>query len=143
MRSKLLRGLLLAMPLAAITWCVGCVSPDEDGGPEAVLAGTWEFKPENSTNLSKLMLTFDETGELTKVSYQIGAITIDSTALTGGATVDGDNVTIAVAFGANHFFFNGTLDASRTTVVGTASTRITLALVTITIDNGAATLTKQ
>ena len=127
--------------LAMLSVCSGCIPPTPPA--TSVLAGTWELTTETTSNLSQVFLTFDADGVLTKITYQINNITIDANAPVADTDVDGDQVEIVAGFAGNHLTLTGTLNADRTVIVGTTFIQITLGTVTVTIDNGPATLTKQ
>jgi hypothetical protein len=119
----------------------GCPSPTPP--PEAILAGTWELTTEETTELEQTLLTFDANGNLDKVVYQIGNITFTDNNPRGSTTVNGQTVTIDATFAGSGQIFNGTLNADNTVITGTSGTVIRFGNLTIDIDNGAVTLTKQ
>lgn len=135
-RSKMC-VLLLALPL--LVFLAGCPSLL----PTAVLAGTWAFTVEGAPNLNELLLTFNDTGQVTKVTYQLaGGSEISVNAPVGTATVSGKNVTVETTFEGNTLSFNGTLNADDTLVQGMITLHIVVGGVTITVNGGPATMTK-
>jgi len=133
---------LMAGLLAVGGACGGCLVSTSPG--LEVLAGTWELKTEATSDLSQLLLTFDRRGNLTGVTIKISTVTIEPSTVTGSADVNGDQVNIVTGLGlGSYFVFNGILDASRTSIVGTVTLNITLPFISIKIDGGAATLVKQ
>jgi hypothetical protein len=110
----------------------------------AVLAGTWAVTSPSAGQLNQLLLTFDSNGNLQTISYQVSnnaTITVPSPV--GTTSVDGDNVTITSTFNNNGFVFEGVLNSEKTVINGTVTTQITSGDVVVTINRGAATLTKQ
>jgi hypothetical protein len=134
-------GFLLVLPLTGLpTGCGTIFGPS----PETVLAGTWSLTTPSSTDLTQLLLTFNQNGALTTVVYKVGTgITITSNAPTGTTTVAGNNVTITADFIGGALSFNGTLNAAQTVIDGTFTTTITVGTLVISIDSGRGTLTKQ
>ena len=142
LNNKWTMGIALFVPVAALV--NGCASPSKP--PEAVLAGTWSLVPANATTpaLSELLLTFDSNGNLTQTQYQVGSNAVVTTPIIGGdTTVNGSDVTISVGFLGNTLSFAGTLNSTNDLATGNLTTVITVGLSTVTIDNGAATMTKQ
>jgi hypothetical protein len=135
------RTLSLGVALAALAFFSGCivVIPPE----ESELHGTWELTTEQSTDLTQTLLTFDDRGRLTSASYTIAGVTVTDDAISGTSRVDGNNVTITYTFAGNSVSFTGTFNADKTVITGEAGTEIRLGGITISIDNGAVTLTKQ
>jgi hypothetical protein len=134
-------GLLLVVPLVVLPAGCGVVFPPP---PEAVLEGTWEVTSSSSLSLTQLLLTFDQNGDLTRVTYKLGTeVTITAPSPSGTSTVSGKDVTIAATFLGNSLIFNGTLNDSDTVINGTLTTQITVGLIVVTINNGPGTFTKQ
>ncbi len=135
------RMLMVVAPLALVA--AGC--PTTEPPAEAVLAGTWEVSttPEES-DLTQLLLTFNQNGDLQTVTYQVS----DNTVITvpsplGNTNVEGQEVTISSTFLGNSLSFSGTLNETNDVIEGNITTTITVGGIVITIDNGEATLTKQ
>ncbi len=137
--SKRLAGFTLIVPLALLTALSGCLSPPPPP-PEAVLAGDWSLTaPE--TDLSNLMLRFDENGALTLVVYKIGdSATLFQTSPVATSDVNGDAVAIVATFDGNSLSFVGTLDGN--TIDGRITTTITSGSLILVIDDGPATMTR-
>jgi hypothetical protein len=133
-------GLLLAVVCTGLPISCGVLfSPPA----AAVLAGTWELTTPSTASLTQLLLTFDQNGNLTTVTYKLGTeITVTESAPVSTTTVDGKNVTISATFLGNSLDFNGTLNEADTVITGTLSTRIALGTIVITIDGGPGTMTK-
>jgi hypothetical protein len=129
--------LLLTLPL--LLFLTGCPFLF----PASVLAGTWAFTVENAPDLNELLLTFNNTGRITKVTYQVtGGVEITVNNPSGTATVSGKNVTVQTTFNGNTLRFDGTLNSDDTVAQGTITLDIVVGGVTISIDGGAATMTK-
>ena len=133
--------LLLVVPLACLpSGCGTAFSPP----PEAVLSGTWTLTTPSSVPLTQLLLTFDRNGTLTTIAYKLGAdITITTSSVAGTTKVTGKDVSIATAFLGGSLEFNGTLNDADTEITGTLTTQITVGTITVTINGGPGTLTKQ
>lgn len=128
--------LLLALPLLAFV--AGCPLP-----ATAVLEGTWAFTVDSTPNLNELLLTFNQNGQVTNVTYQVtGSAEISVNAPVGQATVNGKNVSVTSTFQGNSLTFNGTLNDDNTVAQGTITLQITVGAVTVTVNGGAATMTK-
>jgi hypothetical protein len=139
-RSGTLRLAVLAMPLTGLL--AGCFTPAPPAA--AVLAGTWAVTVENAPDLKELLLTFDSSGNIQTVQYQIGSNAIITVPAPVGATsVENSTVSISVSFNTNTLAFNGTLDDANNVITGSLTTLIAVGDVTVTIDNGPTTLTKQ
>ena len=111
----------------------------------SALEGTWLVNAE-ADRLTQMLVTFDQTGRLVKVTYQIGSFaTVEETNTTGRGTIDGDNVTIEATFGTgrNTLHFEGSINAAHTQIEGEVTTEIRLLGVRITINSRPATLTEQ
>lgn len=135
---------IAALVLVALASAPGCITITPVPPPEAVLAGTWKLTTAQSTDLVQTLFTFDARGQLDQVSYKVGGnVTITNNAVLAKTSVDGENVTIISAFVGNSIIFNGTLNADQTVITGTTGTEIKLGGITISIDNGAMTLTRQ
>jgi hypothetical protein len=134
------RILLLVLPLAGLrATCIPNQPP-----AEAVLAGTWAVTVAAAPGLEQLLLTFDEEGQLSTVTYKVAdnaVITVPSP--TGTTSVSGQDVTITGTFLGNGLEFEGILNSTNTVITGTLTTHIVVGSAVVTIDNGAATLTKQ
>lgn len=134
-------GLLVVVPLAGLPAGCGTIFGPS---PEALLSGTWSLTTPSTSDLTQLLLTFDQNGVLTTVVYKVvPGITIESNAPTGTTTVAGSNVTITADFIGGSLSFNGTLNAAQTVIDGTFTTTITVGTLIISIDSGPGTLTKQ
>jgi hypothetical protein len=108
-----------------------------------VLEGTWAFTVDSTPNLNELLLTFNQNGQVTNVTYQVtGSAEISVNAPVGQATVNGKNVTVTSTFQGNSLTFNGTLNDDNTVAQGTITLQITVGAVTVTVNGGAATMTK-
>ena len=138
--GTLSRTLSLGLALATLALYSGCISVTS---PEAVLHGTWKLTTDQTTDLTETLLTFDTNGQLTSLSYTAAGVTATNDSITGTSRVDGDNVTITTAFGANSVNFNGTFNAAKTVITGEGDTSATLGGITISVVNGPVTLTKQ
>jgi hypothetical protein len=129
--------LLLALPL--VVFLSGC----QFLFPASVLAGTWAFTVEAAPDLNELLITFNNFGQITNVTYQLaGGNEISVNSPSGTATVSGQNVTVSTTFQGNTLAFNGTLNSDDTVAQGTITLSIVVGGVTINIDGGAATMTK-
>ncbi|HVP12245.1 MAG TPA: hypothetical protein VMV94_13790 [Phycisphaerae bacterium] len=135
-------GLLLMVPFTCLPAGCGVLFAPP---PEAVLAGTWNLTTQTTEPLTQLLLTFDQNGTLTTIVYQIGTDLAITTAVVSSSTdVNGKQVTISTTFLGGTLSFNGTLNDANNVITGTLTTEIVLApLTTVTINGGAATLTKQ
>jgi len=91
--------------------------------PEAVLAGTW-----------RLETSQDKSGSNATVTDNSPHATV---------SVDGLNVSITSQFAGNGLVINGTLNEAHTVITGQQGTEIHIAGLTISIDQGTVTLTKQ
>lgn len=112
--------------------------------PEAVLEGTWSLQVAGNPDLSKLYLTFDRYGDLQTIQYQVGdnaLITVPSPV--SQTNVTGNAVSIAASFSGNTLAFTGTLDSAQDVATGSLTTLITFDGIIISINNGAATMTRQ
>jgi len=131
--------IVIAVPF--VTLLSGCFPPPP---PTSVLEGTWKLTVEGAPDLRDLLLTFDSDGNIQTVQYQIGDNAIITVPAPIGATsVENDTVTISVTFNSNTLAFNGTLNDTNDIITGSLTTLITVGDVTVTIDNGPATMTKQ
>ncbi|MBK9121372.1 MAG: hypothetical protein IPM18_17475 [Phycisphaerales bacterium] len=138
-RSFGLGGVLLAV-LAVVG---GCPAPSEPP-PEAVLAGEWRLSTVEETGISATYLQFNSAGRLTSVRYEFGATTVEGQLRVASTRVDGQSVRIGVGlFGGGSLNFEGTLSADENTITGQASYIYRILGLTITVDNGAATLTRR
>ncbi len=131
-------ALVLAAPLVvALPGCPSLL-------PTAVVEGTWALTAQNAPNLNELLITFNSTGRVTHVTYQLaGGSVISVNAPVGTVTVSGKNVSVNTTFNGNSLTFNGTLNSANTVITGSITTHIVVGAVTVTINNGPATLTKQ
>lgn len=121
----------------------GCVI-ETTPPPESVLAGTWQLTTPTSSTLTQTYLTFDTNGNLSKIVYKIGtSATVTDNSPWGVADVNGKSVTINSQFAGNGLILNGTLNDTNTVIQGTNGTEIRVGSLTITVDNGPVTLTKQ
>ncbi len=112
--------------------------------PEAVLAGTWRLETSQDTTLTQTYLTFNDYGELSKIVYKIGSnATVTDNSPHATVSVDGLNVSITSQFAGNGLVINGTLNEAHTVITGQQGTEIHIAGLTISIDQGTVTLTKQ
>jgi hypothetical protein len=139
-RRKSQAGGLIVLSVASLTGLLGGCVPVP---PEAVLAGTWSVTAEDSPDLKELVFTFDSNGNLSNVTYQVGSnASISVPAPESTTEVNGSSVTISSTFLNNSVVFEGTMNSTNTVITGTLTTQITVGGLIITIDNGAATLTK-
>ena len=132
-------GLVLATAL--LGGCPAATTP-----PEAVLAGTWQLVPSEQFTppLSDWFLTFDSNGELTKVSYTFaGFATVTWNNPPAATTVNGSSVYISTTQSGNGLTFSGTLNSTNTVATGTLSSNLIVGGITISVNQGPATLTKQ
>jgi hypothetical protein len=137
------RGNLLSLSLltAFIIVCAGCTVQTN---PEAVLAGTWTLLEGTTpdTNLTQVLLNFDDQGGLVSVTYVFLGVQATN-ALTDTTTlVSGNQVTITSSGAGFTVNFTGTLNAADTMATGTASWALTILNSTITSPLGSATLVK-
>jgi hypothetical protein len=128
----ILPGLLMVL-------VAGCGTPH----PEAIMAGTWKLATTSDSGLGETLLTFNQNGKLTEINFKIGVLTATYRDLSDRTIVNGDSLTIDSTFLGNGLLFNGILNSDQTVVVGKLTTQIKIPLLTITIDGGDATLTKQ
>ena len=138
--NHLSRIVPLGLALTTLALYTGCIIIPSEASE---LQGTWALTTAQSTNLGQTLLTFNEEGALTSVSYTIAGVTITDHAVTASSHVTGNNVTITASFAGNSINFVGTFNADKTVITGDAGTTITIGGITISIDNGAVTLTKQ
>lgn len=138
------RALVLTISVMAL-FSLGLSCPGLVPIEPSVLEGTWVVNAEDE-NLTQMRVTFNSAGKLTRVTYQIGtSVTIEETFTRGTSTVAGDDVTIQSTFGPlnlNTFRFEGTLNEDQTVISGDLTTEIHFLAITITINNGPATLTR-
>lgn len=137
MRIVALLGMFAALLPAGCGW----LAPPPD---TAVLAGTWSVTAESTPNLNQLLLTFDENGNLDTIQYKVGdnvLVTVPSPLAT--TDVDGDDVTITAQFNESGLVFNGVLDPAGNVITGNLTTQIKSGDIIITVNNGAATMTRQ
>ena len=133
------RWILGLMSIFLTMILTGCAPP-----PEAVLEGAWKLTPDDDTGLSETLLTFDQKGKLSAITFKLDALTITyDKVLCTKTTVDGAAVTIDTTFLASSLIFNGTLNSDQTIIAGTVTMRIQISSLNISIDEGSATLTKQ
>ncbi len=148
MRSSHVRGLFVwGLTLAALASAWGCgmieIVPSTPP-PEAVLEGTWKLTTENDVGLTQTFFTFDARGQLDKVTYKVGQnTTVTDNSPTGHTTVLGNSVTIDSSFAGSGQVLKGTLDETKTVITGQTGTEIQFGNISISVDNGAITLTKQ
>ncbi|MEW6252491.1 MAG: hypothetical protein AB1716_17785 [Planctomycetota bacterium] len=146
MKRNWIRVPLLFAATALLAANFGCPAPAPP--PEAVLAGVWQMVPSQNFNpqLTNWFLTFDEDGELTQVSYTFaGAATVTWNNPPSATTVNGTAVFISVTQSGNGLTFDGTLNSATapTSATGTLNSNLVVGGVTITVNQGPATLNKQ
>lgn len=130
---------MLVVPLVGLSAGCGAFLP-----PEAVLSGTWKLTTSSSDDLTELLLTFDQNGAMTQVTYKLGTeVTLTSPFPSSSSNVDGKDVTITATFYGNSLIFRGTLNDGDNVITGTLTTQITVGVVVVTVNNGPGTLTKQ
>ena len=138
------RALVLTISVMAL-FSLGLNCPGLIPIEPSVLEGTWAVNVADE-DLTLMRVTFNSDGRLTRVIYQIGtSMTIEETFTSGVGTVQGDNVTIRGTFGPlnlSTFSFEGTLNEDQTIISGNLTTEIHFLAITITINNGPATLTR-
>lgn len=131
--------LLVCILLLGIGGCeVGPAVPPA----EAVLEGTWDLVPAQDSGLTRNVLVFDGLGRITEMRSVFLTITITERNVHRSTSVVGETVTIATT---GDLIFEGTFNDDFTVATGSLSTRFTIPFTTteISIDQGAATLTKQ
>lgn len=143
MRIERARLSLLIATSVVLAGAVGCWPT-----PSSVLEGTWRLVLDEASNspVTEYYLTFDADGKLTEVSYTVAdnaTVTWDDPP--ASVSVNGDVVTIAATQGGNGLVFEGTLDSAQepTSAEGTLTLNIVLGGVTVSLDRGQASLTRE
>jgi hypothetical protein len=139
-RFCLLSVSLLVLSSCLLTFMGGCgvITP-----PEAVLSGNWSLTTTEASNLPPTTLTFDSSGNLTKVTFLINNGNVEYTATNSTTLVSGDTATITVAFGAGSLSFVGTLNSDNTVINGNLTTSLLINNLTVNLVGASGTLTKQ
>lgn len=118
--------------------------PDVD---EEVLEGRWELTGDAiDDDVSDFFIEFDDDGEIIGISYRIGSVIVelDGDAIDSESQVDDDSVTIdAEWFHVNNLRFEGQLSGDLNRIDGALTYRIQFGAITLAVDAGAATLTRQ
>lgn len=145
--SKRSSGIALIIPLALLTAITGCPTPLPPP-PEAVLSGTWELTGDVvAPEVSNFLLTFDQNGNITRMSYQFNNFTVtadDPSFIDSNATVSGSDVNIVATWlTVNNLVLDGTMNSALTQITGTASYRLVIGGVTVEVPAGAAQLAKR
>lgn len=140
-RSRLTLWVAAGLPLVGILGCGGLPSP------KSLLAGTWELIPSEPPNpeMKDWFLTFDTTGELTKVSFTLGDRTITWNDPTSATRVDDEELYISVAYLGQTLTFDGTLDSASepTSADGSLTAKVAIGDVDIANSEGAASLVRR
>jgi hypothetical protein len=134
----------LVVGCALLLTMAGCPAPTPP--PEAVLAGTWQLVPSQTFTpaLTNWFLTFNSDGDLTQISYTFaGFATVTLNNPPSATNVNGSSVFISSTVSGNGLTFSGTLNSTNTVATGTLSSNLVVGGVTISVDQGPATLTKQ
>lgn len=146
MRGSQWRGMTVVVAALGSLMCGGCppivinVTPP----PEAVLEGVWQLTTDESTDVNQTFLTFDATGDLIRVVYQIGDdTTVTDNSPRGTVDVNGKAVTIDSTFAGSGQIIRGTLNEDNTVITGNQGTEVRIGDTLISVDNGTVTLTKQ
>lgn len=114
--------------------------------PEAVLQGVWQLVPATQFTppIENWLLTFNDDGELTQVSYQFaGLATVTWNNPNGATNVDGSSVYVSATQSGNGLTFSGTFNSDETVATGELTSNLIAGGLTISVTQGAATLTKQ
>lgn len=118
--------------------------PDVD---EEVLEGRWELTGDAiDDNVTDFFIDFDDDGEITGIRYRVGSVIVelDGDAIDSESQVDGDWVVIdAEWFNVNNLRFEGQLSGDLNRIDGSLTYRIQFGALTLAVDGGAATLTRQ
>lgn len=134
----------LGFTLGLNSGCAGCLQPTPP--PEAVLSGTWLLVPTPQTNptINNMDITFDSNGVVTQLSYSLGESTSVTWSNPPNATnVDGSSVYVSITNGGSNVTFSGTLNSENTEATGNVTTNLIIGGITVSLDNGPATMTKQ
>jgi hypothetical protein len=94
---------------------------------DGVLKGTWQLATPTDSGLGQTYLTFNSSGDLTRVQVAVGPVTEIYTDFSSqNVNVSGTAVTIEAAFSGNTMKFEGTLNDDYTQAIGTLYTIINL-----------------
>lgn len=114
----------------------------------ALLEGTWKLVPDEGSRspVTEYYLTFNASGELAEVSYAVAdhaTVTWDNPP--ASVSVNGDVVTIAATHGGSGLVFEGTLDSAKapTRAEGALTLNMAVGDITVSLDRGQASLTKE
>ncbi len=142
--SSSCRVLVIALVIAAgagamLPACVGLQLP----GTQSVLLGRWKLEQASDDQLSETFWTFDALGRLVEIEIVTEDVTIEQTIRSSTTTIEGDEVTIQTGTAGNNWSFTGTLNEEENVITGKLTTTFSFLGITVNIDNGDATLTKQ
>jgi hypothetical protein len=120
--------------------------PEPTPDPETVLEGDWETTAETAEGVADVVITFDETGVVTRIVGTLDDGTTVSANITGAtSTVDGDDVTLTIPLPNSDdvVTFEGTLSADENTLEGSLTRSIPIGDdVVVTIPAGDVTLNR-
>ncbi len=138
----LLMGAALLVSTTSCCWL--------ENRPTAVLEGTWKLTGDLvSADVTDFLITFNDRGEITALSYKYKNATIEISAhlINSASTVDGSDVTITATWylvGLNALSFVGQIDSTETVINGTTEFELWVSPgIDVTVPPGAGTLTKQ
>jgi len=134
--SKIRHRICWCVPLVAVVLLVGCQTIP---GVEAVLSGKWELIKDADPNGTKIILVFDNFGNLTQVGTQTGNVTVTNTSVSGTTSVVGMSLGITTS---TNLRFDGTFNDDMTVATGTLFTEFNIFGTITSINEGPATMTK-
>jgi len=112
--------------------------------PESVLEGTWELTTDDDQGLIETLLTFNHWGRLSEITFRNDMVSItNDVILRTKSTVVGNAVSLDTSVPGCSLIFRGTLNEDQTVIAGTVTMELQISLLNITIDKGAATLTRH
>ena len=135
-RSRLLLSSVL---LTAVGGCTLQLIPPTP----SILQGTWRLDQVADESLQEVFWTFDAQGNLTEIRYVINNITITETPTLATTTVALPDVTVTTQFGTYQSTFAGAINDTNTVIAGNVSFKITFGPISVEVNQGAATLTRQ
>ena len=140
-----MRFLVLLGATALLAGVLGCPTPTPTPPAEAVLAGTWSLVPEQELvpALENWTLSFDADGNLSQISYKFaGVAQVTLNDPPGATNVTGNDAFISATIQGSGFQFSGPFNSDKTRIDGTLSSNLVVGGATVTVDRGAASLTK-
>jgi hypothetical protein len=126
--------------MAILTFLAGC---GFNPGQNVNLAGTWKLTTAADTGLTETLLTFDENNRLTEISFAVGPLTATYSDLHQNTKIQGDSVIVDSTFLGNGLLLDGIINSDQTVITATITAQVQIPLVTFSINEGQAILSKQ